>query len=329
MIYVFGHNYPYTDLDSVVSSVAFAYLLEATGRPARAVLLNPNALKSDVIGVLGKLEGFVLPLLVTKSELMAGELALVDHNEPRQSYGFLGISKIPLYCIDHRTDSGLTAVEKQIEIVGATSTLVAERIKKAGVKLTPILAKALVYAISSDTRGLKIKTNQRDLVVIAYLYSTYAIDVPLLIVQQQTVTAQDVTSMSVEKILASNLKEYQEGRIAVAMLDVANDEDYAERLDEILQRARKDQCYGLYVLMINHLHRDATTVYYIDNYFGCFPEQENYDCLISRSHDLIPAILRKIDSVSPCIKGSVCRLENCEQINLNETMTAYEEEGKG
>jgi inorganic pyrophosphatase/exopolyphosphatase len=302
MIFVFGHNYPYTDLDSVVSSVAFAYLLEATGWPARAVLLNSAALKSDVSEVLGKLEGFVLPPLVMKSELMAGELALVDHNDPLQSYGLWEISKIPLYCIDHRTDSGLAAVEKQIEMVGAASTMVAERIKKAGVKLTPILAKALVYAISSDTRGLKIKTDQRDLAVIAYLYSTYAIDVPLEIVQKQTVTAQDLIHMSLEEILGSNLKEYRDGRIAVAMLDIAN-EDYAGRLDEILQRARKDQRYGLYVLMVNHLHRDTTTVYYIDNYFGCFPEQENYDRLISRSHDLIPAIFSKVDNVCPCIKG--------------------------
>jgi inorganic pyrophosphatase/exopolyphosphatase len=296
MIYVFGHNYPYTDLDSVVSAVAFAYLLRATGRPAQAVLLNPAGLTRDVTEVLGKLEGSVLPPLVTKCELRAGELALVDHNDPLQSYGFWGISKIPLYCLDHRIDSGLVAVEKQIEIVGATSTLVAERIEKAGVKLTPMLAKALVYAISSDTRGLKIKTDQRDLAVIDNLYSTYAIDVPLQIVQKQTVTAQDVTRMSLEEILGSNLKEYREGRIAVAMLDIAND-DYTGRLHEILKRARNSSCYDLFVLMINCLHRDTTTVYYIDNYFGSFPEQANYDHLISRSQDLIPAILSKIGNI--------------------------------
>jgi inorganic pyrophosphatase/exopolyphosphatase len=311
LIYVFGHNYPYTDIDSIVSSVAFAYFLKTAGQPARAVLLNPATVKSEVSEVLGKLEGLMLPPLVTKWELGTGELALVDHNDPAQSYGFWGISKIPLYCIDHRTDSGLVAAEKQIEMVGATSTMIAERIRKAGMKITPLLAKALIYAISTDTRGLKIKTGQRDLAVIDDLYSTYPIDVPLETVRKHTVTAQDVSRMSPEEILGSSLKEYREGRIAVAMLDVAN-EDYAGRLKEILKIARGEQQYDLYVLMVNCLHKDRTIVYYVDRCF-CFPEQEDYNYLLSRSHDLMPAIFRKIKTVDFPVQENSMQFPNRER----------------
>jgi Inorganic pyrophosphatase/exopolyphosphatase len=289
LIYVFGHNFPYTDVDSIVSSVAFAHLLSVAGQPAQAVLLNPEGLKRDTLEVLGKLE-VPRPCLVTKNKLLTGELALVDHNDPMQSYGFLGINKIPLYCIDHRTDAGFALGEKHIDMVGATSTLIAERLIKEGVKFTPMLAKALVYAISTDTRGLKIKVGQRDYAVIDFLYSAYSIDVPLDVIKKHTVMAQDVSKMSIEEILNSSLKEYLNRRIGVSMLDIDNDE-YVMRLDEVLTKARENARYDLYVLMVNRLHRDNTIVYYIDRSFDCFPSQETFGQLISRSHDLIPYII--------------------------------------
>ncbi len=293
MIYVFGHNFPYTDLDSLVSSVAFAHLLSAAGRPAQAVLLNPEGIKQDTLEVLEKLEGFPRPSLVTKNELRIGEFALVDHNDPLQSYGFLGITKIPLYCIDHRSDAGFELGEKQIELVGATSTLIAERLIKEGVKFRPLLAKALVYAISTDTRGLRIKVDQRDQAVIDYLYSAYALNVPLDVVKKQTVMAQDVSGMSAAEILNSSLKEYLNRRIGVSMLDIDNDE-YVTRLDEVLTKAKENTRYDLYVLMVNQLHKDNTIVYYVDRAFGCFPAKETYGELISRSRDLIPEIMKAI-----------------------------------
>lgn len=289
MIYVFGHNFPYTDVDSIVSSVAFARLLVAAGQPAQAVLLNPEGLKQDTLEVLGKLKEFPWPCLVTKDKLLIGNFALVDHNDPMQSYGLWGINKIPLYCIDHRSDAGFAVGEKQIEMVGAASTLVAERYIKEGVKLTPLLAKALVYAISTDTRGLKIKVDQRDYAVIDYLYSTYSIDVPLDIVKRDTVIAQDVSQMSSAEILNSSLKEYLDQRIGVSMLDIDNDE-YLMRLDEVLAIG-KSTSYDLFVLMVNQLHRDTTIVYYVDKSYGCFPSQETFGKLISRSHELIPSIM--------------------------------------
>jgi inorganic pyrophosphatase/exopolyphosphatase len=290
LIYVFGHNFPYTDVDSIVSSVAFAQLLVAAGQPAQAVLLNPEGLKQDTLEVLGKLEGFSWPCLVTKDKLLIGEFALVDHNDPMQSYGFLGIDKIPLYCIDHRPDAGFALGEKQIDMVGATSTLIAERFISEGVKFTPLLAKALIYAISTDTRGLKIKVDQRDHAVIDYLYSTYSVDVPLDIVKRDTVIAQDVSKMSIEEILNSSLKEYMDGRIGVAMLDIDKDE-YVMRLNKVLAMAGEGTRYNLFVLMVNQLHKDNTIVYYVDRSFGCFPLQENFGQLISRSQDLIPSII--------------------------------------
>jgi inorganic pyrophosphatase/exopolyphosphatase len=292
LIYVFGHNFPYTDIDSIVSSVAFAHLLSVTGQPAQAVLLNPVGLKRDTLEVLRKLAGFPRPYSVTKNELLIGEFALVDHNDPIQSYGFLGINKTPLYCIDHRPDAGFALGEKQIDFVGATSTLIAERLITEGVKLTPILAKALVYAISTDTRGLRIKVSQRDHAVIDYLYSAYSIDAPLDVVKKHTEMAQDVSKMSIEEILNSSLKEYLDRRLGVSMLDIDNDE-YLMRLDEVLKKAREDTRYDLYVLMVNQLHRDNTIVYYVDRSFGCFPLQETFGELISRSQDLIPSIMKQ------------------------------------
>jgi hypothetical protein len=159
-----------------------------------------------------------------------------------------------------------------------------------------MLAKALVYAISTDTRGLKIKVNQRDQAVIDYLYKAYSIDVPLDTVKKDTVMAQDVSEMSADQILNSALKKYLDQRIGVSMLDINNDE-YLMRLEEVLANARKNTQYDLYVLMVNQLHKDNTIVYYVDRSFGCFPSQETYGQLISRSQVLIPSIMGYIASV--------------------------------
>ena len=44
MIYVLGHNYAYTDVDSIVSSIVLADMLNQKGCPAEPVIVNPKAI---------------------------------------------------------------------------------------------------------------------------------------------------------------------------------------------------------------------------------------------------------------------------------------------
>ena len=52
MIYVLGHNYAYTDLDSIVSSIVLAEILNKKGCLAKPVVINPSAIGQESIDII-------------------------------------------------------------------------------------------------------------------------------------------------------------------------------------------------------------------------------------------------------------------------------------
>ena len=293
MFLVLGHNYSYTDLDSLISSVVLAEIWSASGRPARAVLLDPKGIKASSLKILEIIGNVGLPDVVTKEDLEKADLILVDHNDPEESYGKLGLDKTPSMVIDHHLDIGAPAGCKIIEQVGSTCTLVAEISHEEEVRLTDRQARALVFAIVSDTRGLKgRKTSERDIAAVNRLYRENNIPESVEAITEMVLQPIDVRNMPVEAILGNSLKEYLSGRIGIAAIETA-DESYQERLEEILENARRTS-YDLYVFVILKTHIMETEIFYFDRVFRLFPEKERRSGLISRGKELIPEIMEKI-----------------------------------
>jgi inorganic pyrophosphatase/exopolyphosphatase len=295
MFLVMGHGYSYTDLDSIISSVIFAELWTAGGHPAKAVLINPKGIKETTVKILEKIGNIDLPEIVTKTELENSNLILVDHNNPEESYGKLGINKTPYIIIDHHQDIGLSAVHKIIERVGSTCTLITEFGKAEGLRLTERQARALAFGILSDTRGLKgRKTSERDIKAIQFLYNEYDIPESVDTISEMVLKTTNIQSMSVRNILRNSLKEYQNGSIGIAAIEVA-DNGYQERMGEILSYG--DQMgYGLYILMIIKYHAQETEILYFDSDFLIFPKRECRTGLVSRALDLAPEILNRVNN---------------------------------
>lgn len=294
MFLVMGHSYSYTDLDSIISSVVFAEVWSAWGHPAKAVLLNPEGFKDTTLKILAHMGDIEPPEIVGRAELEDAELILVDHNDPVESYGKMGLSKIPYMVIDHHLDAGLPAGKKIIEQVGSTCTLIAEICRKEGFRLTERQARALAFGIASDTRGLKgRKTGERDIAVIDYLYREYTIPESVEEIAGLVLTTVDVQKMSMQDILGNSLKEYLGGRIGMAGIEVA-DETYRERLTEIMEHARQTE-YGLYIFILLKHHVQESEVFYFDREFGIFPEKECRKGLISRGKDLVPEVMAKLN----------------------------------
>jgi len=301
MIYVLGHNYPQTDVDSIISSIVLADMLNQKGRPAKPVIINPNAINQVSIDIIGRIGGLELPELETLEEVINYKIVLVDHNNPLESYGFcltnkapgnISTIKMPILCIDHHADSGYPAKVKVIERVGSTCTLLTEILRNDNIRLSDLLVRALVYGIVCDTKGLKSrKTCQRDRKAINYLYNNYKIRVAINKVIEHVLAFTDILSMDIEQILSNSLKEYDNGNIGIASIEVLND-DYMTRLEEIKERAVHTK-YPLYILMILKQHKNETLVYYFDRKYHVFPEVERYEGLISRSQDLVPYVLSK------------------------------------
>lgn len=73
------------------------------------------------------------------------------------------------------------------------------------------------------------------------------------------------------------------------------DNSYKKRLEGIL-KAGWDMTYGLYVLIVYKMHTKETEVHFVDKTYGLFPDKETYSDLLSRSQDIVPHIISKINA---------------------------------
>ncbi len=293
MILVFGHNFSYTDIDSITSSIALTYILKAEGKDAKAVIINKDAIQDSDKNIILQIRGLEIPEFVSKETILNNDIAIADHNDPDESFGAIGINKTPVFCIDHHLDTGIKAGVKIIKKVGAAATLVAQLAKDKGIKLPDSIAEALVFGILCDTKGFKSKkTTQDDKDMVEYLYSAYNISKTIEEIILLVIADTDISNMTIEEILNNDLKEYNNDLIGIASMEVTDD-DYLLKIDEILKEGWNTK-YELYVFMLFKFHKDETTVYYFDKKYKCFPDIKNYNSIISRGQDIVPEVFEKI-----------------------------------
>jgi tRNA nucleotidyltransferase (CCA-adding enzyme) len=86
--------------------------------------------------------------------------------------GWLDLPNIPITVYDHHRDaeSDIPAQERHVEAVGATTTLIVERLQTAKILLTPIEATAMALGIHVDTGSLTFDhSTARDALALAWL----------------------------------------------------------------------------------------------------------------------------------------------------------------
>ena len=169
-ILILPHNNP--DPDAIASAVGLRFLLaERLAVEARIAYL----------GIIGRAENTALvrylghPLRrLTASDLRASDsIALVDTQPGAGNVTLPPESRIAIV-IDHHPPRETTAAADFADIrpeVGATSTMLAEYLKVAGVELPAAIATALFYGIKADTMGLIRDTSPADANAFCYLQS--------------------------------------------------------------------------------------------------------------------------------------------------------------
>ncbi len=93
------------------------------------------------------------------------KIILVDHNEPRQAIAALEEAELLEILDHHRLGNPSThqPIRFTVDVVGSTSTLVAEMTAEAGLSMPPALAGTLLAGLVADTLILKSPTTtQRD-----------------------------------------------------------------------------------------------------------------------------------------------------------------------
>jgi len=293
MIYTFGHQFAATDNDSIIASITLSELLKKLGFHSKPVLFNPKGVSEVTKTIFEKMGMYDLPPVITPEELAKGEFVLVDHNDPIESYGKIGINKEPIAIIDHHVDVGTKAQAKIIRRVGSTCTLIAHLYQYFGVPISDQTARALIYGIVCDTKGLKSrKTSPTDIKTVKELMKDRDLKgLTLERVTEDVLISTDVMTTPIKTLLRNSLKEYLDGKVGVATLEVMNDE-YLKRLPE-LQQAAWNTPYPCFILMVFQQASEQTFIYYFNKTEVVFPKEEVFDYLISRSQGLIPNVIKQ------------------------------------
>jgi nanoRNase/pAp phosphatase (c-di-AMP/oligoRNAs hydrolase) len=176
-ILILPHNDP--DPDAIASAVALRHLL--------VEMLNVESTVAYQ-GIVGRAENRALlrflgrPMRRLNDADLAGEalIALVD-TQPGAGNNALAHGSEVTIVIDHHTWRKPAAEADYLDVrpeVGATSTILTEYLREAGLEPDPALATALFYGIKTDTRGLSRGAGPAD--TAAYLYLQPLVDTQAL-----------------------------------------------------------------------------------------------------------------------------------------------------
>lgn len=295
MIFCFGHCFPYTDIDSLVGSKLLEFYFNKKGKEAKAVYFNKDAIRKTTFDIY-QMTGLDMPEFVEVEDLAREdvEFAMIDHNDILESFGKYGINKEVMLCIDHHTIQGnIKAREIRFKKIGAACSIILDMILEKGYRLTDELARASVIGIVSDTMGLRnVKTSQRDKDLVRHLYENYDIGINFKEIVDRTTKQVKFKNMTTERILSNSLREYFNGRVAIAQIFVLS-RDYIDKIEDIVEKGWETK-YDLYVFALHIQKEKRSVVYYFDKKYNIFPVTEEYNRVISRSKDLLPHVLNQI-----------------------------------
>lgn len=169
-VLILPHNNP--DPDAIASAVALRHLL--------AQMLEVEA-HIAYHGIIGRAENRALVRYLDHplSRFTAVDLRKLDAIALVDAQPGAGNTTIPpdlrvAIVIDHHPVREATAGATYADIrpeVGATSTLLTEYLKVAGIEPSPVIATALFYGIRTDTMGLVRDTSPTDADAFCYLQS--------------------------------------------------------------------------------------------------------------------------------------------------------------
>ena len=220
------------DLDSIISSISYAYLLYQENTSNRAELYIPLmnihreeiTLRKDILYLFQLFDISIDDLLFLDDNVPLNSLFeqkrlrlnLVDHNvlRPRQEHFSDAIERIVDHHVDENKDYPLIANEnKLIAVVGSNATLIAEKVFSSQVA-TPKEFAILLAPILIDTSNLKSaeKTTYRDTEAAKELQNL-AVTFPQDFYQKLLDAKNDISGLTPSMLLSKDFKEYLDGNI--------------------------------------------------------------------------------------------------------------------
>jgi manganese-dependent inorganic pyrophosphatase len=241
-------------------------------------------------------------------------LILVDHNEPGQSVGALEEAEV-LEILDHHRLGNMSThapIRFSVDVVGSTSTLVAERIEEAGLSAPPEIAGLLLAGLLADTLIMTSPTSvERDeraaqrLARWAFVRNGPLLDETIESFGDQVLRAGAGLSMrDPEEIVSSDLKLYEanDQSFAIAQVEVTDLmqlDEHLETLKQALDGLRQQRGLDFAMLMVTDVVGSSSRLLLVNPpaVFDDMPYPRQADGtrlatgVVSRKKQLLPVVL--------------------------------------
>jgi len=246
-------------------------------------------------------------------------VVLVDHNEPEQAVGALEEAELLEIIDHHKLGNPFTRapIRFTTEVVGSTSTIIAERILEAGLSAPPEIAGMLLAGIFSDTLFFSSPTTtERDRRAADRIDRwAFSANSPL---KGETIDSfgeavlkagAGLSNRDPDEIVTSDTKTYSSGELnfAIAQAEVTDLLQVDQHLDELkaaLERLRKSRGLEFTILMVTDVVQGSSRLIFINPppSFDDLPYPGSSDGtrfakgVVSRKKQLLPVILSLLET---------------------------------
>jgi manganese-dependent inorganic pyrophosphatase len=250
------------------------------------------------------------------------KVILVDHNETEQAIGALNEAELVEILDHHRLGNPTTRmpIRFTVDVVGSTSTLVAERIEEAGLSAPPEIAGILLAGLLSDTLILTSPTTtERDkraadrLSRWAFSWNSPLKDETLQSYGEDLLAAgAGLETRDSDDIVNSDIKMYEVdgNKFAVAQVEVTDLMQLSDHLTSInaaLRSLQGTRGLDFAMLMVTDVVRGSSSLVHTELPPALldlpYPRQSNgtrlAEDVVSRKKQLLPVILGLLESYSP------------------------------
>jgi len=207
------------------------------------------------------------------------KVILVDHNEPQQSIASLEESELLEILDHHRLGNQPTnaPIKFTVDIVGSTSSLVAEQISESGLSAPPDIAGLLLAGLLSDTLILTSPTTTPRDKAIAEVLARWAF-VPGSPLENDNLQSwgerileagAGLLTQDPETIVRADMKSYENGGLKFAVAQVETTDlyqisDYVDALREALEGLKKENGLDFAGLMVTDVVESSSRLIFVD-----------------------------------------------------------------
>ncbi len=260
-ICVVGHSNP--DTDSVTSAIAYAALLKAQGKDAKACMqcgagaLNPE---SKLV-----VERFGLPMPEQISDAAGQQVALVDFSDLAQGPANLAQADV-VAIVDHHKIGDVTTnnpILFRAEPVGCTGTVLNKMFKEAGVAIPKDVAGGMLAAILSDTVNFKSPTcTDEDRAAVADLKGVAGVADTDALFMDMLKAKSAVDGVPAKDLLFRDYKDFdmKGNKVGVGQLELATLDQVADVRGELLKAMEAVKTDGRHsvLLMLTDVVKEGT-----------------------------------------------------------------------